>query len=68
MKQSSAGGSATLPDVFRLPISNVAPGEQVSVRITYLEPMRFRDGQYHFVSELAFPPGTIAPGPLQQMV
>lgn len=47
------------PNVFRLPIPNVAPQSTVDVTITYVENLRFRHGSYSIHVPLRFPPGVL---------
>lgn len=45
---SSIDFNEYVPDLFRLPIQNVQPGEVVSVRVVWIEPLQFINGMYTF--------------------
>jgi len=48
-----------VPDLFRLPFGNVAPGDTIKLTCEYLEPLDYYKKGYIVSLPLYFPPGTI---------
>jgi len=48
-----------VPDLFRLPFGNVAPGDTITLKCEYLEPLDYYKKGYIVSLPLYFPPGTM---------
>ena len=48
-----------MPDLFRLPFGNVAPGDTITLKCEYLEPLDYYKNGYIVSLPLYFPPGTM---------
>eukprot|EP01084_Bolivina_argentea_P250608 419975_1 len=48
-----------VPDLFRLPFGNVAPGDTISLQCEYIEPLDYYKKGYIVSLPLYFPPGTM---------
>ncbi len=48
-----------VPDLFRLPFGNVAPGDTISLQYEYIEPLDYYKKGYIISLPLYFPPGTM---------
>eukprot|EP00486_Rosalina_sp_Unknown_P002218 CAMPEP_0201575932 /NCGR_PEP_ID=MMETSP0190_2-20130828/21376_1 /ASSEMBLY_ACC=CAM_ASM_000263 /TAXON_ID=37353 /ORGANISM="Rosalina sp." /LENGTH=670 /DNA_ID=CAMNT_0048006147 /DNA_START=227 /DNA_END=2239 /DNA_ORIENTATION=+ len=58
-----------VPDLFRLPFGNVAPGDTISLKCEYIEPLDYYKKGYIVSLPLYFPPGTmIESAPWDQVV
>jgi len=44
------------PNIFTQSVANIMPGEQVTVRISYVETLRYADGAYEFVFPMVVGP------------
>jgi Ca-activated chloride channel family protein len=44
------------PNIFTQSVANIMPGEQVTVKISYLETLRYTDGSYEFVFPMVVGP------------
>eukprot|EP01083_Nonionella_stella_P295751 1005054_1 len=58
-----------IPDLFRLPVPNIAPGDQIFLEATFLEPLEIRNGKYQFLLPMRFGQNVIPTGvPRDQIV
>jgi hypothetical protein len=48
-----------IPDLFRLPVTQIKPKEEVSIEVHFIESLQYSGGQYHFRLQLAFSSGMI---------
>ena len=55
------------PDVFTMRVGNIAPGEQVTVRLTLAQPLPYQDGEAMFRFPLVVAPRYIPGRPLDGM-
>ena len=55
------------PDVFTIRVGNIAPGEQVTVRLTLAQPLPYQDGEAMFRFPLVVAPRYIPGRPLDGM-
>ncbi len=68
-KAKSAGQAASLldqerPNIFTQSVANILPGDTVKVRISYVEYLEYRDGQYTFAFPMVVGPRYI-PGEMR---
>ena len=57
-----------VPDLFRLPFGNVNPGDQITLKCEYLEPLSYYKKGYIVSLPLYFPAGTIVENQLWEEV
>ena len=67
----SAGQAASLldqqrPNIFTQSVANIMPGEKITVEISYVETLKFEEGQYEFVFPMVvgprYTPASMKPG------
>jgi len=51
-----------VPDLFRLPIKNVKPGEQVNISVVWIEPLSFIESMYSFTLPMNLNPELLPRG------
>eukprot|EP00494_Astrolonche_serrata_P030577 UN30845 len=57
-----------IPNLYRLPINNLKPGEELHVKIQYMEHLKWSDGRFRFTLPLQFHEGSITQGSFEEIV